>query len=216
MAEAGRPLVLMVVNDFPVVTAGVAALLEPYTQRLKVEQFVGDLPPPGRADVLLLDVFGNPDPMARLTQVLDDSGAAVLIFSWAESQEHIDTAIRHGAAGFLSKTLDGEEIVAAVEAAAAGNPIRSAPAPNSDVMAAWPGQHRGLTSRESEVLSLIVSGLSNHDIASRIYLSINSVKSYVRSAYRKMGVTSRSQAVVWGLEHGFRVEHVPARREERL
>jgi two-component system, NarL family, response regulator LiaR len=67
----------------------------------------------------------------------------------------------------------------------------------------WPGQTEGLTVRESEVVAHITLGLSNKEIASRAYLSINSVKSYIRSAYRKMGVTTRSQAVLWAVHHGF-------------
>ena len=67
----------------------------------------------------------------------------------------------------------------------------------------WPGREEGLTAREAEVIALITQGLSNSDIASHSSLSINSVKSYIRSAYRKIGVTSRTNAVLWGVEHGF-------------
>ena len=66
----------------------------------------------------------------------------------------------------------------------------------------WPGRDHGLTPRESEIIALVTSGLSNNEIAERTYLSINSVKSYIRSAYRTMGVTTRSQAVLWGIDHG--------------
>jgi DNA-binding NarL/FixJ family response regulator len=59
-----------------------------------------------------------------------------------------------------------------------------------------------LTGREVEVLTQICRGLSNTEIARSLFLSPNSVKSYIRTAYRKMGVVSRSQAVIWGLEHG--------------
>jgi DNA-binding NarL/FixJ family response regulator len=59
-----------------------------------------------------------------------------------------------------------------------------------------------LTGREVDMLTLICSGLSNAEIAKSLYLSPNSVKCYIRTAYRKIGVTSRSQAVIWGLEHG--------------
>lgn len=203
MTNARRPLSMAVLNDFPVVTAGVAVLLAPYADRVQLHEFVEELPPRGQCDVVLFDTFGCPDPSARLAQVLAETGAAVLLFGWVEVEEQVDAAIQVGAAGFLSKTLDGDEIVAAVEAAAAGHPVRSAPARRSETMAAWPGQHQGLTSRESEVLSLIVAGMSNQDIANRVYLSITSVKSYIRTAYRKMDVASRSQAVLWGLEHGF-------------
>ena len=56
---------------------------------------------------------------------------------------------------------------------------------------------------ESEVLSLITQGYSNNDIVETTMLSINSIKSYIRSAYRKIGVTSRSRAILWGIDHGF-------------
>ena len=67
----------------------------------------------------------------------------------------------------------------------------------------WPGREHGLSDRESEVLSLICQGLSNQQVAQNLYLSINSVKTYIRTLYRKIGVESRSQAVIWGLGHGF-------------
>ena len=60
----------------------------------------------------------------------------------------------------------------------------------------------GLTPREGEIIGLIVSGLSNREISESLQLSINSVKTYIRSAYRKMGVERRTQAVLWGLDNG--------------
>jgi NarL family two-component system response regulator LiaR len=65
------------------------------------------------------------------------------------------------------------------------------------------GQAHGLTLRESQVIALITQGQTNQEIAEGTYLSINSVKTYIRSAYRKIGVSRRSQAVVWGLTNGF-------------
>lgn len=59
-----------------------------------------------------------------------------------------------------------------------------------------------LTAREAEVIGHIAGGLSNAGIGEKTYLSVNTVKSYIRSAYRKMGVSSRTQAVLWGIEHG--------------
>ncbi|MGO1384197.1 MAG: LuxR C-terminal-related transcriptional regulator [Arachnia sp.] len=66
----------------------------------------------------------------------------------------------------------------------------------------WPGRAAKLSAREAEVLALITQGYTNNDIAMRSYLSINSVKSYIRSAYRKIQVERRSQAVRWGMENG--------------
>ena len=63
-----------------------------------------------------------------------------------------------------------------------------------------------LTTRERETLALIATGRSNDEIAQEMRISLNSVKSYIRSAYRKTGVQSRSQAVLWAVTHGVRVE----------
>ncbi len=72
----------------------------------------------------------------------------------------------------------------------------------SDVL----GHDVGLSPRESSVLALVTRGFSNQEIADQLYLSINSVKTYIRSAYRKVGATSRAQAVAWAIQHGFSAE----------
>ena len=71
-----------------------------------------------------------------------------------------------------------------------------------------------LTDREYEVISMIGQGLSNLQIADQLFLSINSVKTYVRSAYRKLGVTSRPQAILWAMEHGLVCRPTHAHVEE--
>ena len=68
----------------------------------------------------------------------------------------------------------------------------------------WPGRSEGLSDREAEIIALITQGKSNAEIAALTYLSINSVKTYIRTGYRKIGVSSRTQAVLWGIEHGFK------------
>ena len=75
----------------------------------------------------------------------------------------------------------------------------------------WPGREEGLTAREAEVIALITQGYSNSDIAAMASLSINSVKSYIRSSYRKMGVASRTNAVLWGLDHGMSPDRMRVR-----
>jgi DNA-binding NarL/FixJ family response regulator len=59
-----------------------------------------------------------------------------------------------------------------------------------------------LSSREIEVLRCIASGLSNDEVAKELYLGINTIKTYIRTAYRKIGVDRRSQAVLWAIENG--------------
>ena len=64
-----------------------------------------------------------------------------------------------------------------------------------------PDQH-ALSPREAEILALISKGCSNFEIAERLYLSMNTVKSHIRAAYRKIGATTRTQAVIWCFHHG--------------
>ncbi|MGA8257337.1 MAG: LuxR C-terminal-related transcriptional regulator [Nocardioides sp.] len=64
------------------------------------------------------------------------------------------------------------------------------------------GRPELLTKRERQVMTMIASGYSNAEIGQMLYLSINSVKTYVRSGYRKAGVITRAQAVLWGIRHG--------------
>lgn len=71
----------------------------------------------------------------------------------------------------------------------------------------WPARDEGLSSREAEVLGLITQGMSNSEIAEVMYLSPNSVKSYIRAAYRKIGVTRRAQAVAWGMRRGLHASY---------
>ena len=64
-----------------------------------------------------------------------------------------------------------------------------------------------VTEREREILALITQGKRNDEVAELTYLSKNSIKSYIRTAYRKIGVSSRTQAVLWGVAHGFLPDH---------
>jgi DNA-binding NarL/FixJ family response regulator len=102
--------------------------------------------------------------------------------------------------------LTGPEVVRALERVMRGEIVVVSGDHETSVGAEgdWPGRAAGLSSREAEIVALITQGLSNQAIAERAYLSINSVKTYIRSAYRKMHVTSRSQAVLWGVENGFK------------
>jgi DNA-binding NarL/FixJ family response regulator len=117
----------------------------------------------------------------------------------------IRDAVAAGARGYLSKVLTGPEIVAALERVMNGE-IVILPGDNEtsvDGAGDWPGRAAGLTPREAEILALITQGLTNQEIADRVYLSINSVKTYIRTAYRRIGVERRSQAVLWGVANGF-------------
>jgi DNA-binding NarL/FixJ family response regulator len=117
---------------------------------------------------------------------------------------------RHqGVSGYLSKALPARDLVMALEAAHAGEVVFSDP-PRKEGSSSgldWPGRREGPTDREAEVLALITQGKSNAEVAAHTYLSPNTVKSYIRTIYRKIGVASRTQAVLWGVSNGFTPDH---------
>ena len=155
---------------------------------------------PHDPDVILYDTFGRlPDVDEKLRMIVGANDARVIVHSWDDYPE--EAARRQGAAGYLSKSLGADELVAAIVAIHDGRPVpdgaRTGTGDAGEPVLTWPGQVDGLTQRESEMLSFITRGLTNDQIARRAYLSINTVKTYIRAAYRKIGVTNRAQAVAW-------------------
>jgi DNA-binding NarL/FixJ family response regulator len=211
MNQARRPVRVAVVNDYELVVVGVAALLQPFRDRVEVVELDSGLPVLRDVDVILYDTFGAPQGNAVDVDALVDGGQAkVVVYSWNLHAELVKDSFEAGVAGYISKGLEAEELVEALELVHAGRRVAPkgggtvVPKPDSE----WPGKDHGLTVRESEIIALITQGLSNQEIADRSYLSINSVKTYIRTAYRKMGVERRSQAVLWGIRHGFQPDVV--------
>jgi DNA-binding NarL/FixJ family response regulator len=200
------PIRIAIVNDYELVVAGLAAALAPYADQVAVVEIEVDSPVVCDVDVVLYDTFGQAQgDVADLDRLVRDSGASVVVFSWNVQPQLVARTIARGAAGYLSKALTAKELVEAIQAVHAGDVVTPPGVEASDVLPAqeWSCQDAGLSAREAEILALITQGFSNREIAERSYLSINSVKTYIRAAYRKVGVTRRPQAIVWGLTHGF-------------
>ena len=204
--QVQKPIRLAIVNDYDIVVAGVAGMLAGYPDRVTVVELDVAVPVVSDVDVILYDTFGQVQgDGVDLEDLVHGGSARVVIFSWNIQPDLVERAISRGASGYLSKGLTAEEVVRGIEAVHAGEIVlpRKDEAAPEDGVGGWPGRDHGLSAREAEVLALITQGLSNQEIADRSYLSINSVKTYVRTAYRKIGVTRRSQAVAWGMRHGF-------------
>jgi len=216
-----NPIRIALVNDYEIVVLGFARMFDSYADRVRIVELDADAPVRRRVDVALYDTFAQPqgDDQRVVDLVTNPAVDRAVVYSWNLDPALVEAAIAHGARGYLSKSLTGEELVAAIERIHRGETVVS-PDPGKDapiVGGDWPGRAEGLSVREAEVVALITQGLSNQEIALRSHLSINSVKSYIRSAYRKIGVTRRSQAVLWGVQHGFepdRVRVIPVRVEE--
>ena len=206
-----EPIRVAIVNDYEMVVAGVAAMLAPHSEHVAVVELDSQLPVLSDVDVILYDTFGQVQgDGVDLAELVDGGSARVVIFSWNTQPDLVQRALAKGAAGYLSKAMAGAEIVAALQAIDAGEQVTPdfVDTDGRSANGEWPGREVGLTAREAEVLALITQGLSNQEIAERSYLSINSVKTYIRTAYRKIGVTRRAQAVVWGMTNGFEPDRV--------
>jgi DNA-binding NarL/FixJ family response regulator len=206
-----RPVTIAIVNDYELVVVGVAALLAPFSDRVKVVELDSKLPVSSEVDVILYDTFGQVQgSTVDVEALVGSSHARALIFSWNTHPELVEASLANGAAGYVSKSVTAEELVTAIEDVHAGKVVvpsmngKGTPVDDGD----YPGREAGLTGREAEIIALITQGLSNQEIAERSYLSINSVKTYIRTAYRKMGVTRRSQAVLWGIRNGMQPDVV--------
>jgi DNA-binding NarL/FixJ family response regulator len=206
MPELQRPLRLAIVDDYAVVVAGVASFLE--AERIDVVETGATTRVISDVDIVLYDTFGQIQGTGIDLEdfVRDSGGAKVVIYSWNLNQELINEALAGGASGYLSKVLTGPAIVTALERIMNGETVVLVGDHETSAGAVgdWPGRAAGLSPREAETIALITQGLSNQEIADRAYLSINSVKTYIRSAYRKIGVEKRTQAVIWAIDNGFR------------
>ena len=204
------PVRLAVVDDYDVVLVGVAHMFDQYQERIRVVELRIGHSVDVDVDVVLYDTFAQGEADAENLRVLvgNTHAARVVVFTWNLQAELVDEALARGAAGYLSKTLTAAQLVDALERIHGGEVVVSPSVPvRNTVGLDWPGRNEGLTARESEILALITQGKSNAEIAALSYLSINSVKTHIRNAYRKAGVTTRTQAVLWGIDHGFRVGH---------
>lgn len=212
----GAPITVALVDDYDVVVMGVARILDQYRDRVVVAEIDTNVPVVDVVDIALYDAFAQPESDRQEIGVLvrNPSARRVVVFTWNFHPELVAAARDQGVSGYLSKALPARELVSALEAVHAGEvvvsevPARARPARGLD----WPGREEGLTDREAEILALITQGLSNADVAAHTYLSPNTVKSYIRSVYRKIGVDSRTRAVLWGIAHGFepdrrRIDH---------
>jgi len=201
-----RPVRIAVANDFDLVVAGVAALLSRFAPELEVtELVVGSQQVEQPVDVVLFDTYGRAemglDRVRELRRTAKVDKVAVYTLSW--DTDLVQAALASGADAVLSKTLPARQLAAdltrvaegeAVVDAGPGRPLRSSPR-------AWPGHDRQLTERESEVLALVASGLSNAETGRLLHLGVNTVKTHLRNAYRKCGVKNRAQATGYVLHH---------------
>ncbi len=174
----------------------------------EARRLAGELQP----DVVLLDVRLKGASGLDLGQELmrQHPRLKVVFFTVYDDEQYLFQAMRVGAAGFLLKTTTAPELAThlervmegdiAIDPALAGRVAMTAAHLQSGEF--WPGARLGLTQRESEVLELMVRGLSNRAIGQRLHIGEETVKTHARGVYRKLEVSDRAQAIAAALREG--------------
>ena len=197
------PVRVAAVNDYELVVLGLARMLEQFPDRVEVvETLVIGEPVEVPVDVALYDTYGRSGVAAPAlrTLVAMENVSAVAVFSLDLTPDFIADGRLAGAQGFISKALPADQIVDAIERVAAGEQVIAMPTPPEPEAIDeidWPGKAEGLTERESEVLVLLSEGLSNREIGAALFLGYETVKSYLRDVYAKLGVRNRVEAANW-------------------
>ncbi len=166
-----------------------------------------DLVAQGNVDVVLMDlkmpVLDGVQATARITA--DFPKVAVLVLTTYADDESIATALRAGARGYLTKDAGRAEIGAALRSTAAGQSTFDPEVSRRLIAGLSPGRGKetdGLTARETEVLRLIAQGLSNPEIAERLYISEATVKTHINNTFAKIGARHRAEAVRYAYRNG--------------
>jgi DNA-binding NarL/FixJ family response regulator len=218
MSRTSGPLRLVIIDDHQMVLDGLRAMLRPYAEQVEI---IGQCSEPADAvaivdklvpDEVLLDVrLRGASGLDLCGQILaSQPGCKVVFLTVYDDEQYLYQALRVGAAGFLLKRVRGSELVdylgriadgeIMIDPTLAGRVALSAARLHSGEF--WPGAHLGLTQRESEVLALMVAGLSNRAIAARLVVSEETVKTHSRGIYRKLAVSDRAGAVAVALREG--------------
>lgn len=165
-----------------------------------------------RPDVVLMDIqmphLSGIDAARELTSV-DDPPRVVMLTTFG-NDENVYEALRAGASGFLLKDSRPEDVINAIHVVAGGEALLS-PAVTRRLVdqfvaagrrPALPDSYESLTDREREILGLIAEGLSNQEIADRVFVSFSTAKTHVSNILTKLGLRDRVHVVIYAYQHG--------------
>lgn len=205
-----QPIRVMLVDDHAMVRRGLATFLRAFNDlELAGEAENGrtaiELCPKLRPDVILMDMVMPDMNGAAATRAIRQEFPNIQVIALTSFKEEalVKSALEAGAIGYLLKDVTADQLVSAIRAAHAGRATLSPEAAQALVHAASqpPAPGSDLTERERVVLSLMVEGLNNTQIAGRLVVSPSTIKSHVSNILSKLGVTSRTEAVALALRH---------------
>lgn len=209
-------LQVLLVDDQELIRAGLEMIIDSTDDMQVIGQAADgkvavDLALRLQPDVVLMDIRMPSMDGIEATRRIATHGPRVLMLTTFDLDDYVYEAFKAGASGFLVKDAPRERIIDAIRAVAAGEALASpsvtrrlierfvdAPGPSSNP----PPQLDELTPREREVLELIARGLSNSELAQRLYLSEKTIKTHVGRILMKLGIRDRVQAVILAYEAG--------------
>jgi NarL family two-component system response regulator LiaR len=205
-----EPIRVLLVDDHAVVRSGLGAFLLAFDDLELVGEagggaeavrLCGELTP----DVVLMDLMMPDMNGAEATTIIREQypETQVIALTSYKEDELVHGVLKAGAIGYLLKNVTADELADAIRAAKAGQPTLAPEATQALIHATTKPPDLGfdLTQREREVLSLMIEGLNNPDIAERLVVSRSTIKFHVSSILSKLGASSRTEAVALALQH---------------
>lgn len=159
-------------------------------------------------DVILMDlVMPGKDGIEAIEEIKDeDPGAKILILTSFSEESKVIQAVKAGASGYLMKDATPKELIEAIRNVDKGESSLDPGVAKTVLSSIQTGEDRGeredLTERETEVLKLIAEGLSNEDIADRLFISERTVRSHVSKILKKLELENRTQAALYAIKTG--------------
>lgn len=194
-----HPIRVALVNDYDVILQGLHAMLAPFSDRVVVVEHEVGGTPDVTADVALFDTFaGRRDTLERAAAMVTDAVVDhVVLYTWDASPEFLDLARASGVSGVVMKSATARTLVELLERIVRGERVGLECVGPPDRSAA----SEALSLREQEVLALIALGYSNPQIARELFLSVDTVKTYVRRVFTKLGVNNRTNAALLAADY---------------
>jgi DNA-binding NarL/FixJ family response regulator len=209
---------VVLVNDDEIIMEGLQGMLGRHGDRVELaggvllSDDVAETATALNADVVLFDINikGTNGLEVAAQMVADKPPFRVVVFTDDADERRLFEALRLGFSGYLLKSLGGAQLADHLVRVRDGEIVVDPTMATRIAMRAahlgggriWPGSQLGLSQRESEVLSLLVDGLSNRLIAAQLVVGEETVKTHLRSIYRKLGVNDRAQAIATALRQG--------------